>query len=137
MEEKSLLEMILWPEGDYGQINFRVKMLLRYYADALGSKKNSQMEPFRRLVSTVAKVVTTFDAEYKEDSRKLSLADYFAKELREGLDSLTDQKLWCEIYMLEPDWLAVEICQKLSRDNCPLIDARGLRQISNVSYHNT
>ena len=126
--------MIFWPDGDCGQINFRVKMLIRYFADALGCKKKSQMEPFRQLISMVAKVVATVDAKNREDSRKLSLADYFVTELRQGLDELSEQKLWVELYMLEPDWLSVEICQKLARNFCPFFDSRGLRQIANVSF---
>ena len=80
----------------------------------------------------VAKVVTTVDAEYKEDSKKLSLADYFACQLRQELDDLSEQKLWVELYLLEPDWLAVEVCHKLARNASPFFDSRGVRQISMV-----
>ena len=106
--------MILWTEGEWGQINFRVKMLLRYYAEAMKIKKFALMEPYRKLLLALTKVVAAFDD--KEDSKKLMLANYFSSQIRDVFDNLSDQKLWTELYLLEPDWLAVEVCQKLAHD---------------------
>ena len=125
-----MLAMILWTEGDWGQINFRVKMLLRYYSEAMRSKVGVQMEPYRKILLTLAKVVSAFDD--TDDSKKLMLANYFSSELRDVFDNLSEKKLWSELYLLEPDWLAVEVCQKLAQNTSSYFDTRGLRQISSA-----
>lgn len=134
-EERSLLAMILWTEGEWGQINFRVKMLLRYYAEAMKTKKGSLMEPYRKLLLVLTKVVAAFDD--KEDSKKLMLANYFSSQIRDVYDNLSDQKLWTELYLLEPDWLAVEVCQKLAHNTASSFDTRGLRQIATAMKNMT
>ena len=120
--------MILWTEGEWSQINFRVKMLLRYYAEAMKIKKGALMEPYRKLLLALTKVVAAFDD--KEDSKKLMLANYFSSEIRDVFYNLSDQKLWTELYLLEPDWLAVEVCQKFAHDTASIFDTKGLRQIA-------
>ena len=127
-EERSLLAMILWTEGEWGQINFRVKMLLRHYAEAMKIKKGALMEPYRKLLLVLTKVVAAFDD--KEDSKKLMLANYFSSEIRDVFYNLSDQKLWTELYLLEPDWLAVEVCQKFAHNTASSFDTKGLRQIA-------
>ena len=134
-EERSLLAMILWTEGEWGQINFRVKMLLRYYAEAMKTKKGPLMEPYRKLLLALTKVVAAFDD--KEDSKKLMLANYFSSQMRDVFDNLSDQKLWTELYLLEPDWLAVEVCQKLAHNTASIFDTRGLRQIATAMKNMT
>ena len=114
LEESSLFMMILWEDGEYGQINYRVKKLLRYYADALDQKKPAQIATFRKLVSTLAKVIAMLDPKDDENSKKHLLADYFACQIKLVVHDLSDQKLWSELYLLEPDWLTVEVCRKMA-----------------------
>lgn len=115
--DEPLISMIIWGDMDSGLVNYRVKQFIRLFSNSL-EKSALHIAPFRRLLSVLAQMIAIEEHHQQTNSAKRLLVDYICQDLKSISSRMSSKKLYCQLYLMEPDWLSMEICRSFVGETC-------------------
>eukprot|EP00092_Neocalanus_flemingeri_P019112 GFUD01020702.1.p1 GENE.GFUD01020702.1~~GFUD01020702.1.p1 ORF type:complete len:1318 (+),score=442.38 GFUD01020702.1:70-3954(+) len=127
---KPILAQVLFPTESVGWSR-RVERLCKLYMEGLtSSMPETDLSCIRKLVGLAAQLIQFKERSSKNshsNSKKLEMAHYMAFQLSQF--PLSQERLWAELYLLQPTWLAAlvsrqflaKMCNKSSKDEAPAL----------------
>jgi len=138
-EYKPILARILFPSEPIG-FTKRIEMLCNLYVEAIVRNINEDLLTYIRNVVGLASQLIQFSERSSKHSHsnagKLDIASNLAKQFSNI--SMTSSRLWAELYLLQPTWLAALVSRKYLENisNFPINDETAALRILISSFLN-
>lgn len=122
---RPVLARVLFPSESVGWSR-RVERLCKLYMEGLTSNMaETDLSCLRKLVGLAAQLIQFYERSSKNsqsNSKKLEMARFLALQLSQS--SLTTERLWVELYLMQPTWLAALVSRQFLAKICnyPLKD---------------
>ena len=108
-----MLRHLFWTEKDFYTFNYRLRSINTTFLSAITAKSSDALIILRRLYKMIGDLIDIMERGDRAIEVKVLFADHLADEL--FASGLNEKKLMTQLYLLDPDWLSNQICQRLLR----------------------